>query len=194
MRVGLGCWGGSSRCSPVGSVAEGRVASAVCGWQAGATGRNHQALQPHLASVCPLPTPANPSPPPSQVGLNNMKQNDYANVVVQSLIRIHPIRSVPAACLPACLPGLPGGHTACRGLHVCLPGVPARLQPYQPARLAALSSSPRAARRRVPATVSLTALSCCRSSRHSTATATSSCGQRTTSLAAPCWCSALASW
>ncbi|PRW59503.1 U4 tri-snRNP-associated 2-like [Chlorella sorokiniana] len=29
---------------------------------------------------------------PGLVGLNNMKQNDYANVVVQALIRIHPIR------------------------------------------------------------------------------------------------------
>ncbi|KAI3435999.1 hypothetical protein D9Q98_002056 [Chlorella vulgaris] len=29
---------------------------------------------------------------PGLVGLNNMKQNDYANVVAQALIRVHPIR------------------------------------------------------------------------------------------------------
>ena len=29
---------------------------------------------------------------PGLVGLNNMKQNDYANVVVQALIRVYPIR------------------------------------------------------------------------------------------------------
>lgn len=40
-----------------------------------------------------------------------MKMNDYANVVVQTLIRMHPIRSDPLtlACLPwggsACLHG-----------------------------------------------------------------------------------------
>jgi U4/U6.U5 tri-snRNP-associated protein 2 len=32
---------------------------------------------------------------PGLVGLNNMKQNDYANVVVQALIRVWPIRWVP---------------------------------------------------------------------------------------------------
>lgn len=72
-----------------------------------------------------------------------MKQNDYANVVVQSLIRIHPIRSV---ILPACL------ASCLSDFHVCLPGVPVRLQPYQPARLATLDSSLRAACPHVPAT------------------------------------------
>jgi U4/U6.U5 tri-snRNP-associated protein 2 len=31
---------------------------------------------------------------PGLVGLNNMKQNEYANVVVQALIRVQPIRWV----------------------------------------------------------------------------------------------------
>lgn len=29
---------------------------------------------------------------PGLVGLNNMKANDYANVVLQALVRVHPIR------------------------------------------------------------------------------------------------------
>lgn len=29
---------------------------------------------------------------PGLVGLNNMKNNDYANVVLQALVRVHPIR------------------------------------------------------------------------------------------------------
>ena len=35
---------------------------------------------------------------PGLVGLNNMKMNDYANVVVQALIRVHPIRCVHVMC------------------------------------------------------------------------------------------------
>jgi hypothetical protein len=35
---------------------------------------------------------------PGLVGLNNMKQNDYANVVAQALIRVHPIRCVARVC------------------------------------------------------------------------------------------------
>ena len=37
------------------------------------------------------------------LGLNNMKMNDYANVVVQALIRVHPIRWV---CRCWCAGGL----------------------------------------------------------------------------------------
>lgn len=39
------------------------------------------------SSAHPLPHIAS-----TQVGLNNMKANDYANVVVQALIRVWPIR------------------------------------------------------------------------------------------------------
>ena len=78
-------------------------------------------IQPHPDPARPTPTPPPPPPPPPTpnaagevakldtqvawaraldgseympglVGLNNMKKNDYANVVIQALTRVHPIR------------------------------------------------------------------------------------------------------
>ena len=154
-------------------------AFAGCGphQQATAGGPGCARAQRHAASPATWARP--PTAPtccaacPPQVGLNNMKQNDYANVVVQALIRIHPIRCGA------------GGGCCC----LCLAAAPAAAAASAAAALSAVGRTARARQQvKADAPGALPALLPCPPA------ATSSCGQRTTPAATRCWCSALASW